>query len=150
MYARSCVLVFKYVCWKACGDPLGWCVYVVMMIWCIFYYKVEVVITVSLIMIILPVISLPLLSWRCLQAVLLPDGPLPLYFHSLPLPTNTRQITHLVFKVYYGTGPSKFVFLDTLLRTVDQPYLIKSKHILFVTYTWLADVNASVAKCLCF
>ena len=27
---------------------------------------------------------------------------------------------------------------------------IKSNQILFVTYTWLADVNASVAKCLCF
>ena len=26
----------------------------------------------------------------------------------------------------------------------------KSNLILFVTYTWLADVNASVAKCLCF
>jgi hypothetical protein len=26
----------------------------------------------------------------------------------------------------------------------------KSNQILFVTYTWLADVNASVAKCLCF
>ncbi|CDQ90628.1 unnamed protein product [Oncorhynchus mykiss] len=28
--------------------------------------------------------------------------------------------------------------------------LFKSKSNLFVTYTWLADVNASVAKCLCF
>jgi hypothetical protein len=28
--------------------------------------------------------------------------------------------------------------------------IIKSNQILFVTYTWLADVNASVAKCLCF
>ena len=27
---------------------------------------------------------------------------------------------------------------------------IKSNLILFVTYIWLADVNASVAKCLCF
>ena len=26
----------------------------------------------------------------------------------------------------------------------------KSNLILFVTYTWLADVNASAAKCLCF
>ena len=26
----------------------------------------------------------------------------------------------------------------------------KSTQIVFVTYTWLADVNASVAKCLCF
>ena len=26
----------------------------------------------------------------------------------------------------------------------------KSNHIVFVTYTWLADVNASVAKCLYF
>ena len=26
----------------------------------------------------------------------------------------------------------------------------KSNQIVFVTYTWLADVNASVAKCLCF
>ena len=27
---------------------------------------------------------------------------------------------------------------------------IKSNQMLLVTYTWLADVNASVAKCLCF
>jgi hypothetical protein len=27
---------------------------------------------------------------------------------------------------------------------------VKSNQIAFVTYTWLADVNASVAKCLCF
>uniref|UniRef100_A0A8C7RVK2 IGF-like family receptor 1 n=1 Tax=Oncorhynchus mykiss TaxID=8022 RepID=A0A8C7RVK2_ONCMY len=27
---------------------------------------------------------------------------------------------------------------------------VKSNQIVFVTYTWLADVNASVAKCLCF
>jgi hypothetical protein len=27
---------------------------------------------------------------------------------------------------------------------------IKSNQMLFVTYTWLADVNVSVAKCLCF
>ena len=33
---------------------------------------------------------------------------------------------------------------------VDSETQIKSNHILFVTYTWLADVNASVAKCLCF
>jgi hypothetical protein len=36
-----------------------------------------------------------------------------------------------------------------LLRIL--PYSkIKSNQILFVTYTWLAYVNASVAKCLCF
>ncbi|CDQ97306.1 unnamed protein product [Oncorhynchus mykiss] len=29
-------------------------------------------------------------------------------------------------------------------------FQIKSNQIVFVTYTWLADVNASVAKCLCF
>uniref|UniRef100_A0A8C7FCB2 Ig-like domain-containing protein n=1 Tax=Oncorhynchus kisutch TaxID=8019 RepID=A0A8C7FCB2_ONCKI len=29
-------------------------------------------------------------------------------------------------------------------------YGFKSNQIVFVTYTWLADVNASVAKCLCF
>uniref|UniRef100_A0A8C8EIB0 Cornifelin n=1 Tax=Oncorhynchus tshawytscha TaxID=74940 RepID=A0A8C8EIB0_ONCTS len=34
----------------------------------------------------------------------------------------------------------------------DRPTVpqIKSNQMLFVTYTWLADVNASVAKCLCF
>ena len=26
---------------------------------------------------------------------------------------------------------------------------IKSNQIVFITYTWLADVNASVAKCFC-
>jgi hypothetical protein len=43
------------------------------------------------------------------------------------------------------------------LLPVEYPWLVvppvksnKSNHILFVTYTWLADVNASVAKCLCF
>ena len=30
------------------------------------------------------------------------------------------------------------------------PQQIKSNQILLVTYTWLADVNESVAKCLCF
>jgi hypothetical protein len=40
---------------------------------------------------------------------------------------------------------------ETALRYTVQ-YVIKSKlnHILLVTYTWLADDNASVVKCLCF
>ena len=37
--------------------------------------------------------------------------------------------------------------LNSIRRVSNQ---IKSNQILFVTYTWLADVNASVAKCLCF
>ena len=32
---------------------------------------------------------------------------------------------------------------------MEQVMQVKSNQILFVTYTWLADVNASVAKCLC-
>jgi hypothetical protein len=35
----------------------------------------------------------------------------------------------------------------TVTTVIEQ---IESNHILFETYTWLADVSASVAKCLCF
>ena len=37
---------------------------------------------------------------------------------------------------------------DTGILIVDR--ILKSNKMLLVTYTWLADVNASVAKCLCF
>ena len=42
-----------------------------------------------------------------------------------------------------GLRPRAYSLMTSLEGT-------KSNHILFVTYTWLADVNASVAKCLCF
>ena len=47
----------------------------------------------------------------------------------------------------------KAVNTGTLIDHPDQPALqihLKSNQIVFVTYTWLADVNANVAKCLCF
>ena len=39
-------------------------------------------------------------------------------------------------------------FVNTVSK--EGPDVCKSNKIVFVTYTWLADVNASVAKCLCF
>ena len=44
-------------------------------------------------------------------------------------------------------SPSILSLLMSIEGTME---LNKSNQILFVTYTWLADVNASVAKCLCF
>jgi hypothetical protein len=49
--------------------------------------------------------------------------------------------THPLSKMWLGV----IAFLFTLPINLD-----KSNQILFVTYTWLADVNASVVKCLCF
>ena len=39
---------------------------------------------------------------------------------------------------------------STIHASVTTANEVKSNQILFVTNTWLADVNASVAKCLCF
>ena len=58
---------------------------------------------------------------------------------------TTVKINLLWFSVHYIVVYSMWV--------VDKNNIwdeIKSNHILFVTYTWLADVIASVAKCLCF
>ena len=42
----------------------------------------------------------------------------------------------------------------TKLHILEWPFLAPStnqiKSNVFITYTWLADVNVSVAKCLCF
>jgi hypothetical protein len=40
--------------------------------------------------------------------------------------------------------------MATIVPVPNQEDKEKSNPILVVTYTWLADVNASVAKCLCF
>ena len=59
---------------------------------------------------------------------------------NFTLPQNLRHLWHCV--LCDKTAHFRVVFIV--------PRIIKSNQILFVTYTWLADVNASVAKCLCF
>ena len=57
--------------------------------------------------------------------------------------------------IYIGfLGQTRAFGTASLLRSGQSAGLLtscfKSNKIVFVTYTWLADVNASVAKCLCF
>ena len=49
--------------------------------------------------------------------------------------------------IYIGV---QVIRLSATITPVFQSNQIKSNDILLVTYTWLADVNASVAKFLCF
>ena len=53
--------------------------------------------------------------------------------------------------VKWALDTLKYYLLVTHFTLVmDHAPLVKSNQIVFVKYTWLADVNASVAKCLCF
>jgi hypothetical protein len=97
-------------------------------------------------------------------------GSSPLFFYSPPLawrrpsPQAPSQplFPSLSYSIAFSLSPRKKHSEDETNGTRPcssggwghnlNPSLcqIKSNQILFVTYTWLADVNASVAKCLCF
>ena len=59
-----------------------------------------------------------------------------------------RGFSIMLWGCFAAGGTGALHKIDGIIR--DDNYQIKSNQMLFVTYTWLADVNASVAKCLCF
>ena len=86
-------------------------------------------------------------------------------FHSLGEGHSYRCLRLILTLKIKSRNPSLFLWTDTTtvyiflvvphyesVNKLALPFtpLIKSNKMLFVTYTWLADVNASVAKCLCF
>ena len=62
-------------------------------------------------------------------------------------PSDLHQRRHEQRPLHEEKAKEKII-LFSLVYPAQLP--VKSNQILFVTYTWLADVNASVAKCLCF
>uniref|UniRef100_A0A4W5MV86 Cyclin-dependent kinases regulatory subunit n=1 Tax=Hucho hucho TaxID=62062 RepID=A0A4W5MV86_9TELE len=83
------------------------------------------------------------------------------YMIHQPEPVQVRELHALIIvgetlsyrrEGHWCRPASKSCFLTVACsshRSALLPF-IKSNRILLVTYTWLADVNASVAKCVCF
>ena len=88
---------------------------------------------------------------ECLTLQFTHTSKLALIHHSLLRHTDRHTYRHIDTKRTHSRMQSSRTNMhtNTVYRNTHTPD-IKSNQILFVTYTWLADVNASVAKWLCF
>ena len=116
-----------------------------------------------------------LMMWSVARGAVAVEGTLQLIVEKLINMVSCRPMTHYTAEISSTRSsiverpspleqcnvdqPEKFSLVNTFpwgLVSIDciekwlSPLQIKIKSNVFVTCTWLADVNASVAKCLCF